>query len=439
MRKVLFFLSILCCSSYLDAQLLNNIFTENTSLDSLQDQTLRLDIDAVGFFHDNEYQSKLQDGYSLPGVRITPHLAYKPISPINIELGASMLIFNGTNRYPNFAYHDISTWKGNQYQKGAHVLPWVRLQASLKHLDVVVGNIYGGANHNCITPLYNPEQNLSADPETGIQILLARPHIKLDTWLNWQSYIFKTDTHQEAFTVGTTAKIMWGRQSSSQYPTTMLKKGITIYTPIQLLVQHRGGEQDDTNFGVQTLCNASAGVGMSWTPKTPTGQKRNKAFNNLDAQLNAMASYQQAGQLWPFNTGFAWHMGVSSHWFSHLSISADYQHSPKQFITLYGNPFFSTVSLKNGGTHIEPDGTLKGQYEHQYNGMHHIRLGIDYQYTFAKAYTLGAAAELFSLHGRNDKGTSSNPADMTSAKLHEFSFSFGLYLRVSPSIILKKF
>lgn len=424
-KRPLFAILISCCAVTLRAQLLSEMFTENTSLDSILLHSLRVEMDATGFFHNNEYQSEWQKGYSLPGVRIIPRLAYTPLSQINIEAGASMLFFNGANRYPNFAYHDIATWKGNQYQSGCHVLPWVRLQASFKHLDVIVGNIYGGSNHGLITPLFNPEQNLSADPETGIQIRLHRPHILQDIWMNWQSYIFETDNHQEAFTVGTTARLLWGKQ-----PKSTSIKPISFYSPVQLVIQHRGGEQDNTSFGVQTLCNASAGMGLRWTTKGK--------LDYLDAQLNAMASYQQAGVLWPFNTGFACHAGINTHWFDHLNMGIDYQHAPKQFVSLYGNPFFSTISLKNGGTRIQPDGTLKGEYHHQYEGTRLIRLGADYQYTFAKAYTLGAAFEAFSLHGgqclRAHEATHNG-----ALKPHEFSFSFGLYLHISPSFLLKKF
>lgn len=406
------------------AQLLKDIFIEETCIDSLPTKSLRLDVDALGFFRDNEYETEIQNGYSLPGVRLNPHLAYNPIQNINIEAGASMLFFNGANKYPCFAYHDIGVWKGNQYQHGCHVLPWVRLQASFKHLDVILGNIYGGSNHHLITPLFNPEQNISTDPEMGVQILLHRPHVNLDVWMNWQSYIFETDTHQEAFTVGTSTQILWGKQ-----------KTISFYTPVQLVIQHRGGEQDKTSTGVQTICNASTGLGIKWQPSkirdNATASKQKETFNYIDAQINALACYQQSGRLWPFDTGFAWHIGVASKWFNHLTLGIDYMNAPKQFVSVYGNPFYSTISLKHGGTTINNDGTLSGKYTHQYNGTSNIRLGVDYQYTFAKAYTLGVDAEFFKLNSKNcinDK-----------EKLNDISFSFGIYFRVSPSFLLKKF
>lgn len=152
--------------------------------DTTQVRQLRIEADVLTFFRDNEYSSKLTRGYSLPGMWLQPKLTYMPMRQIWIEAGAHALIFNGANRYPCYVYHDIGTWKGNQYQKGAHVLPWVRVQAQFKHLTVVLGDIYGGQNHRLAEPLWNPETNLSQDPETGFQLLWDRKHLHADTWMN---------------------------------------------------------------------------------------------------------------------------------------------------------------------------------------------------------------------------------------------------------------
>lgn len=45
----------------------------------------------------------------------------------------------------------------------------------MKSVDLILGNIYGGSNHGLIAPLYNPELNLTADPETGFQVLAGAP------------------------------------------------------------------------------------------------------------------------------------------------------------------------------------------------------------------------------------------------------------------------
>lgn len=412
MKRILTAL-LLATSVSASAQVMKEMFVDETNIDSLPERSLRIELDAVGFFHDNEYDSEVQNGYTLPGGRLIPRIAYNPIKQINIEAGASMLFYDGANKYPCYAYHDIGVWKGDQYQHGVHALPWLRLQASLKNVDIILGNIYGGSNHRLITPLYNPEQNISADPEMGLQVLWRTSHVHLDAWVNWQSYLFDTETHQEAFTVGAFSKVLWGNKGYCSF-----------YTPIQLVVQHRGGEQDATNYGVQTISNVSMGVGAEWKPQSTF-------FNGLEAQLNGIVSYQQAGQLWPFEKGAALHIGLQSKWWNHLNVGIDYLNAPKQFVSVYGNPFYSTISLKHGGTTVTADGNIVGQYDHVYDGLQNIRIGIDYQYTFAKAYTLGVAAEVFSINSRkclND-----------AQKLNEACFSFGTYLRVNPSILLKKF
>jgi len=381
------------------AQVTEHVFNEERTIDSIPVGSLRAEVDAIAFFHDNEYSSDIQKGYSLPGLRLTPHLAYKPHQQVNIEVGATMLFYNGANKYPCYAYHDISTWKGNQYQPGCHTLPWVRLQGSFKHLDVVLGNIYGASNHHLSAPLFNAEQNLSADPEMGVQILTHHKHLQSDTWLNWQSYIFEEDSHQEAFTVGESMRILWGKTDKSWQ----------WYTPLQITIQHRGGEQDTTALGVQTLSNALIGIGVEGRPKLHN-------INHIDAQVNALVSYQQAGHLWPFDTGFAMHAGAGISLFDHLHFSADYLFAPKQFISLFGNPFFSTISMKEPGV--------------TYHGSHVLRIGADYHYTFARNYTLGAQVELFTEHA---KAKGKQPC------LNETNFSFGVYFRVSPSFLIKQF
>lgn len=381
------------------AQTLEQVFQEDTNIDSIPVGSLRAEVDASAFFHDNEYSSSIQNGYTLPGTRITPHLAYNPLRQVNIEVGATMLFYHGANKYPCYAYHDISTWKGNQYQPGCHALPWVRLQASFKHVNLVFGNIYGASNHQLLTPLYNAEQNLSADPETGFQILVKRKHFQSDTWINWQSYIFEEDSHQEAFTVGESMRLLWGKISDKWQ----------LYTPLQVIIHHRGGEQDTTSLGVQTVNNASLGLAIQGTPILPH-------IDSFDAQINALFCYQQTGSLWPFDTGCAFHVGWKMGIFKNLHLSSDYQYAPRQFITIYGNPFFNTISLKKPGI--------------TYHGTHVFHLALGYNYTFAKAYTLGTQVEMFNINAAKH---------LSQPKLSETNYSFGVFFRVSPSFLIKKF
>lgn len=376
------------------AQVWDRLMLEPIRQDSAKVHELRAEVSAMAFFRDNEYDSHVTAGYSLPGVWLNPKVTYNPLSSIHLELGVDALFFNGANKYPNYAYHDIGTWKGSQYQHGAHVLPWFRAQADLQHLTFVLGNIYGAQNHRLIDPMFNAEQNLSADPEMGLQMLLKRRHIDMDLWINWQSYIFKMDSHQEAFTVGTNARIVWSRPSSP----------LLFYSPVQLMIQHRGGEQDLTEMGVQTICNASMGLVLK------ANRFRTPVLTQLTAEAHALGSYQQSGQLWPFDTGFATYAAVGASLWNRMGLKAGYFCAPRQYANLYGNPFFGTISIKQPGD--------------IFRGMNTAYLRADYTHTFSDDYKLGAELEAFCANAPGNNNV---------------CFSFGVFLRVRPSFLIKRF
>ncbi len=353
---------------------------------------LRAEIDALAFFRNNEYSSRVMKGYTLPGAWLEPKLTYTPLRQIQLEAGAHLLFFDGANRYPCYAYHDIALWKGEQYQHGVHALPFFRAQANLKHLSIILGDIYGATAHQLILPLFNPEQQFSADPEMGFQILLNRKHVHHDTWINWQSYIFNLDSHQEAFTVGLNSTILWNRD---------MDKNIQWETPIQFIIQHRGGEQDTTSLGVQTVCNGSIGLRMNYFPNN------NKTFQKLRTEVNMLGSWQQHGTLWPFDTGLALHASARATAFNNLEVEVGYVGVPSQYANLYGYPYFGTLSTKFPGT--------------TFRGMHTPYASASYSYTFAHDYTLAADIDIYSAHSRN---------------LSALAFGFGISLHVNPSFLI---
>lgn len=359
--------------------------------DSAEVGALFLEADGLFFFHNNEYSGLLCKGYSLPGLWVQPKLTYNPVRQIHLEAGLHALIFNGANKYPCYAYHDIGTWKGNQYQSGAHLLPWFRAQAAFRQLTVVLGNLYGGQNHGLTEPLFNPELNLSQDPEMGVQLLWQRPHLQADIWLNWQSYIFRLDTHQEAFTVGMNWDIKYGKPESA----------IQWRTPIQLVIQHRGGEQDVTTMGAQTVSNASLGAALQWNAG-------HRVLKELGAEVDLLAAYQQNGHLWPFKSGLAIHTRLDFNLFGRLGLHTGYLCAPRHFITLYGNPLFNTMS----------------QNDHtSFSGNNTVYARADYHHVIARHYVLGVQAEAFQTWLPHH---------------HEFNYGYGIYLRVNPRLLIKK-
>lgn len=386
--------------------------TPGVYVDTADVGALHVEIDALAFFKDNEYDGDVVKGYSLPGTRLQPRLTYTPISQVRLELGLHASLFHGANKYPAYVFHDIATWKGNQYQRGAHVLPFFRATAQLPRRRgrpgttvIALGDIYGGTAHGLLLPLYNPELLLTDDPEAGAQVIVSRPHWTSDVWLNWQSYIYELDTHQEAFTVGWTQRIG-------------LPKGLSL--PLQLVIQHRGGEQDITDLGVQTIANGAVGLAYDWTPgagsASASGESESRArgpvVTAVSAEVCALFALQQSGELWPFDSGSAAWASAAVTLRRDLTLRAGCFYA-RDFVSLYGAPFFGTLSTKvygDDGSPLRFDHTLTAY------------LSVDYSRTFAGVYTIGAKANAYQVCN----GTSRTP------------FSFGIYFRSRPRFLIKR-
>jgi len=373
------------------------------TLDAAAAGTLRLSIDNISFFKDNEFEGEQSKGYSLPGFWVQPRLTYQPLENVLLEAGFHALVYDGANKYPCYAYHDIGRWKGNQYQRGAHVLPLLRAQARVGCVDFVLGNIHGGERHGVLRPLWNPELTLTQDPEAGFQLLVNRPRWKMDAWLNWQSYIFEEDTHQEAFTVGITQCITLNSKLSS----------LNWYIPVNILVQHRGGEQDNTDMGVQTITNGAVGVGMTWNAA-------GRLLRSLTVETAVLGCWQQSGKMWPFDAGVAGMAQVDAQLAGGFRLFGGLFYA-RDFVSLYGAPFYSTLSQKEAGAHFA-----------------HLltpNIGTEWRYSFSADYELGVKVDVYPLSagrlthadGRVDAATFAN------------NFSFGVCLRCSPSFLLKTF
>lgn len=404
MHKRLLILPLLFWATMLAAQdLAYRMAANRIAIDPAENSTLSLAIDNISFFKDNEFEGEQAKGYSLPGLWLEPRIVYQPLDNIRLEAGIHATIFHGANKYPCYAYHDIGAWKGNQYQHGAHVLPFFRAQAALGNFTIVLGDIYGGANHQVMEVLMNPEVNLTQDPEKGFQLLWQRRHYQMDAWLNWQSYIFNGDTHQEAFTIGLHQNICLNAPEAN----------VHWYMPIDILAQHRGGEQDITDTGVQTLTNGGVALGMKWNAER-------HVLRSFTCEAAFLTCWQQSGKLWPYDFGIA----------SSYSLAAEFIHDIRvfggmfmahKFVSLYGAPFYSTLSLKHEGARFK------------YIVTPHV--GIEWSHTFANDYTIGAKLDAYPLYA----GRLSNPNGETQSATYSTNFSFGIYFSCHPSFLLKRF
>jgi hypothetical protein len=387
------------------AQSSNRLFLSGKKINAGQKGELRFELDNINFFKNNEFSSEIIEGYTLPGFRILPKVTYHFLPELRMELGLHALLFHGAERYPMMGYRDIAVWKDDKYVYGFHLMPWLRAHLALSdHADLVLGSIYGGANHRLIEPLYAPELNLTADPETGLQLLLDYPFLDVDAWVNWQSFIYKGDTHQEEFIAGLSSRIRLNSPASRFH----------LYLPVQGLAQHRGGEIDTLlTSSVQTLMNGAAGLGVTWN--NPAGG----LLQSVGLEVHAAGYYQQAGELWPLESGHGLHIQADAN-LKDFYLKAGYWES-FGFISILGLPYYGSVSTKTEGVLFD----------------HPMLLTLNAEYTrpLGGAATLGIGANVY--HRLPDRMLP--PGTGWAAVSSETGFTVGIALRATPSFLLKKF
>ena len=399
------------------AQIDSLIYMTDATLNAEQKGDLRLNFDNLLFVRDNEYQGHLAKGYTLPGFWLDPTLSFQPLRNLRLEVGVHMLHYWGTNKYPCFNYSDLVSWEGDSYQKGFHCVPVLRAHFQpLKGLDIIIGTIYGRANHGLAEPLYSEEMNLSSDPEAGVQAIWENRFLRLDSWINWETFIFDDDDHQESFTFGLSSRFFLnpchgGGTTEANFDK---PKPTKWYVPFQFLFQHHGGEvnTEATDRSVKTWLNAAAGIGVDLPLRTRLPVKLN---------LEATGTFyrQQSGSLLPFDQGFGLYVKATAA-VSDFSLSLGYWQSHK-FISIFGNPHFGTLSLKEDGL--------------TYRNPSMLTAHVEYAKELAKGFAWGFHGDLYGVLPA-ETYSETNGWNRSGAKV---SFSAGVYLRVNPSFLLKKF
>lgn len=269
-------------------------------------------------------------------------------------------------------------------------------------LNLVLGSIYGGMYHRLLDPIYAPELNLTADPESGAQILFSNRWLDFDTWINWESFIYKGDVHQEAFTFGVSTRFKYNDESSR----------IHLYTPLQILFQHRGGEIDTLRANsVQTLFNGATGIGARFD----TGSR---SFRNISIEADALLYNQQVGNLWPIGRGWAWYVHGS---LDVVNVKARMGFfSADKFVSLLGYPFFGCISTREPGLTFDRFSTAFA--------------GVEYAHEFAPGYMFGAEAMVY-----HHLPATGNIVGVKRRYDATTDFYGAIFFRICPSFLIKSF
>lgn len=403
---------LLAGTANLHAQIDERLFERDHRIDPGKKGELLLELDNLSFFKDNEYEGNYQKGYTLPGLWIQPKLVYYPLDMMKIELGLNLLRYWGTNYYPNTHYTGIPAWNENRATRGlGHLLPYFRFQVQLyEHVNVVLGNLYGGASHRLSEPLYHPEYNLTADPEAGVQLLFDYRHFTLDGWMDWQSFIYGGDDHQEQFVAGISSKVKFMKPESR----------LQLDLPLQLIFRHQGGEIDSVDASVKTWLNAGTGIELSY-------RFGRRYLEKMSFNVRGFYSSQQAGKVLPVGKGWGFDTNLSAE-VKDFKLLAGYWKCD-DFFTIEGNPFFGCLSTFDPGKVFRNPSMIYGK--------------LEYTRKFGKCFALGAELSVyhhFSSESETYRLVDENFVDPTPGfEKAATSIGFGVCLKVNPSFLLKKF
>lgn len=370
---------------------------------------LRFNLYNYNFFVNNEYKGERVSGYTLPGFRFTPTLSYSLNKHILIEGGVSLLHYWGANKYPNILYSNFPTWQGGQFQEGVHAMPYFRAVWQInKNTRFSFGNIDYRNCHNLSEPLYNIENTFSGDPEMGLQLKYKNNWFYGDLWLNWQTFIFNNDEHNESFCLGlsTETKLF-------EY------KGVSLKIPASAIVEHLGGENLQIKSHIQSLTNLACGLKLDI----------NISNFNFNLGGDGLIYKELVGNIFPFDNGFAYfaYLGAS---YKDFSFKFSYFDS-EDFITLLGSQHFCNLSSNTPG--------LVFDRANQYYAR------LDYKYNISKSCNAKFYGQFWkqnTITGDMLTPDYSAPSEEYPSKVERdgfFSFSIGVILEIEPSILIKKF
>lgn len=194
---------------------------------------LNLQLNASGFFNNNEFFGGDIEGYTLTGSYFQPSLIYSFNERFSLRGGIHLLKYNGQEDFtqvsPVFAIH---------YK----VMP---------ELELTLGTFNQGANLGLPEPLYKFENQFTDLTGNGIFIRKTGEIWNSVTWLNWITFIEPGDPFKEEFIFGHSGDIsIYSDEENS------------LKIPLYLLVNHRGGQINNNNDPVET--RADLGSGIRW-------------------------------------------------------------------------------------------------------------------------------------------------------------------------------
>lgn len=296
------------------AQDYNEIFKTEKYINPGDSNNLFFRIENTNFFKNNEYFGRNEEGFTDLGVMLKPEFVYHPSKNTRLEAGMHLLKFSGRNdfmqAYPVFSF-----------------------QAGIcKGLDILLGSLHSGYNHELIEPIYKPERHFEHNYENGIQIMTNLKRFKSDLWIDWEKFIFPGDTFKEEFTIGTSDKIILTNPESD----------FIISVPFQGVASHKGGQITSDSSHMQSVVDGGGGLSLEY--KCKTKWVNSYGINSYFLQYADVSPTPGDDVRYVQGYGSYSNVWINSVYFN---LYAGYWHG-KFFMAPRGEELFQSVSSKEG-------------------------------------------------------------------------------------------
>ncbi|MCF8307354.1 MAG: hypothetical protein K9I80_13055 [Ignavibacteriales bacterium] len=308
---------------------------------------LTLNLNAAGFFHNNEFFNTDVEGYTLTGNYIQPSFIYSINENLRIGAGIHLLKYNGEEGF-------------NKTQALLNIS-----YDALNNLEILLGSYNGGDNFLMTEALYARELNFTNLVNNGVRIKFHSQKIYLQTWLDWERFIEYGDPFREEFSFGT--NFAYTFPENEKY---------NLKIPLYIMVNHKGGQINNNNQPVETIADLSTGV--NYSRKLDINFIDSLTLEGLIFLENDISSQQ---------SGTAFYIGTEISK-SLVAASVGYFHA-KNWESVHGNPLLfagdlnsertkNIILLKAGiGKNITKKSTFSLRFEGYYD------LGINkFQYLY---------------------------------------------------------
>ncbi len=274
-------------------------------------------LESNNFLKNDEYFGEFSEGYTLPGYSFEPSFMYYAGSNVRLKIGVHAFKYDGLQEF-------------------SEVIPVVSIHTQLsKTWDMILGNLKGSVHHRLIEPIFNSEWQYFRPQETGVQFIHQSPKLFLDTWVDWEQFIFHGDDIPEKFTGGISAEYLFSDSEST----------LKISLPFQFLASHLGGQISNYDIESYSLVNMVTGLKFQ---KEIQGAFINKlSFTPYVALYNDLTDAKGL----PFKMGYAFYpTAVLAH--KHGEIMLAYWKS-SDWYALKGTALFHSVSDHEAGIYAK--------------------------------------------------------------------------------------